>query len=371
MNIGQVNYREYYMIRDKSIFIKNIYWMLAYAFTVLRQREYEYVEKEEFENIHNLFAAILAGGISRQLKQGLYREYVNHKEDVLTIRGKIDMPGTIKNRVSRKQHIACEFDDLSENNLLNQIIKTTALLLLRNENVKLLYKIELKKLMLFFTNVAEIYPKDIRWNTIRFQRNNQSYRMLVSICQLVLEGMLMTTDSGEYKLSSFLDDQEMSRLYEKFILEFYKKECPEIKASASQIDWALDNGDGTYLPTMQSDIMLSKGKKVLIIDAKYYTQTMQSYYNVNKLHSGNLYQIFTYVKNKDKDKCFGGQPHTVSGMLLYAKTDETEQPNDYEYMLSNNKIVVRTLDLNQEFNKIAEDLREIVRKYVLDICVNN
>ena len=42
----------------------------------------------------------------------------------------------IKNRIARKQQVACEFDDLSENNLLNQIIKTTALLLLRNENVK-------------------------------------------------------------------------------------------------------------------------------------------------------------------------------------------------------------------------------------------
>ncbi len=367
MNIGRTSYRVYSMIKDKSIFIKNIYWMLAYAFTVLQHREYEYVAKEEFVNIHNLFAAILAGGISRQLKQGLYREYVNHKENVLTIHGKIDMPGTMKNRIARKQHAACEFDELSENNLLNQIIKTTAFLLLRNENVKTQYKTELKKVMLFFTNVAEISPKAIRWNTIRFQRNNQSYRMLVSICQLVLEGMLMTTDKGEYKLASFLDDQEMSRLYEKFILEFYRKECPEIKASASQIDWALDDdGDSTYLPTMQSDIMLSKGNTVLIIDAKYYTRTMQSHYNVNKFHSGNLYQLFTYVKNKDKDTRFGNQPHTVSGMLLYAKTDETEQPNGKEYFMNNNMIIVRTLDLNREFSEIAEDLHEIANKYVLD-----
>lgn len=356
------------MIKDKSIFIKNIYWMLAYAFTVLQQREYEHITKEEFDNIHSLFAAILAGGISRQLKQGLYREYINHKEDVLAIRGKIDMPGTIRNRVARKQQATCVFDDLSENNILNQIIKTTALLLLRHENVKTEYKIALKKAMLFFTDVAEINPRIIRWNAIRFQRNNQSYRMLISICQLVLEGMLMTTDSGEYKLASFLDEQEMSRLYEKFILEFYKQECPEVKARAAQIDWAV-NGYSKYLPTMQSDIMLSKGNTVLIIDAKYYTRTMQSRYNVSKLHSGNLYQLFTYVKNKDKDKRFGDQPHTVSGMLLYAKTDETEQPNNNEYKMGKNLIIVRTLDLNREFSIIKDDLREIARNYVLNNCL--
>ena len=50
----------------------------------------------------------------------------------------------------------------------------------------------------------------------------------------------MTTDSGEYRLASFVDEQRMSRLYEKFILEYYAKECSQVKATASQIPWALD-----------------------------------------------------------------------------------------------------------------------------------
>ena len=112
---------------------------------------------------------------------------------------------------------------------------------------------------------------------------------------------------------------------------------------------------------------LTKGNTVLIIDAKYYTQTMQSHYNVRKLHSGNLYQLFTYVKNKDKDKKFGNQPHTVSGMLLYAKTDEGLQPCDEKYVMGNNMIIVRTLDLNREFNEIANNLRDIAKKYVYPV----
>ena len=103
--------------------------MLSYAFTTLKQGEYEDVAAEEFENMHNLFAAILAKGISRQLKQGLYREYLNRKEDIAVVRGKINMPGTIRNQLSRKQQLTCEYDELSENNLLNQILKTTVMLL--------------------------------------------------------------------------------------------------------------------------------------------------------------------------------------------------------------------------------------------------
>ena len=91
------------MIKDKSIFIKNIYYMLAYAFTNLIPSEDDEIAAEEFDNIHNLFAAILAKGIGQQLKQGLYREYINQKEDMPLMRGKIDMPGTIKNKLGRRQ----------------------------------------------------------------------------------------------------------------------------------------------------------------------------------------------------------------------------------------------------------------------------
>ena len=348
------------MTKDKSILIRNIYYMLSYAFTTLSQGGYESIATEEFENLHNLFAAILAKGIGRQLKQGLYREYVSRKEDLAVVRGKIDMPGSIQNLLNRKRTVTCEYDELSENNLLNQILKTTVMILMKHAKVDTERKNDLKKEMLYFSHVDVLDPTSIRWSAIRFRRNNHTYRMLISLCQLVLEGMLMTTQEGEYKLASFVDEQRMSRLYEKFILEYYAKEYPQVKAVASQIPWALDDGVGTYLPVMQSDITLTQGNRVLIIDAKYYTHTMQTQYDVHSLHSANLYQIFTYVKNRDTK--FGEQPHDVSGMLLYARTDEMIQPN-HTYRMSGNRISVKTLDLNQEFPKIAAQLNAIVTEY--------
>lgn len=347
-------------MKDKSIFIKNIYYMLSYAFTALDQGGYEDIEKESFDHIHNLFAAILAKGIGRLLKQGLYREYISRTEAISVVRGKINMPGTIQNRLARKQVVTCDYDELSENNLLNQILKTTVMLLLRHADVEQRYKDDLKKEMLFFTNVDTVDPAAVRWSAIRFQRNNNTYRMLISLCQLILEGMLLTEETGEYRLASFIDPQRMNRLYEKFILEYYTKECPQVKATASQIPWAVDDGIRTMLPVMQSDIMLTMGNDVLIIDAKYYTRTTQSVFDAHTLHSGNLYQIFTYVKNKDME--FSEKPHKVSGMLLYAATDEAIQP-DNSYMMSGNQISVKTLDLNREFPEIAAQLNAIAASH--------
>lgn len=348
------------MTKDKSILINNIYHMLSYAFQILTQDTYDDVAIESFDEMYDLLAAILAKGIGIQLKQGLYREYINRQEELSVLRGKINMSGTIKNQLVHKRVLTCDFDDLSENNLFNQIIKTTVILLLKNAKVKSKYKDDLKKKMLFFSNIELLEPTSIRWSSIRFQRNNQTYRMLISICQLILEGMLMTTDIGEYRLASFIDEQRMCRLYEKFILEYYSRHYPELKVSASQIPWSVDDGVRTMLPMMQSDIHLQKGNTVLIIDAKYYSHTTQTQYDKHTLHSNNMYQIFTYVKNRDYE--FGEEEHTVSGMLLYAKTEEEVQPN-HVYQMHGNQISVRTLDLNLPFVDIAGQLNQIAESH--------
>ena len=131
-----------------------------------------------------------------------------------------------------------------------------------------------------------------------------------------------------------------------------------MKATASQIPWALDDGVGTYLPVMQSDITLTQGYRVLIIDAKYYGKMTQTRFDSHTLHSGNLYQIFTYVKNKEFE--LRELKHTVSAMILYAQTDEDVIPNN-TYQMSGNQISVRTLNLNQEFSRIAQTLDDIIQ----------
>ena len=99
----------------------------------------------------------------------------------------------------------------------------------------------------------------------------------------------------------------------------------------------------------------------MIIDAKYYAQTTQQRFDTRTIHSSNLNQIFTYVKNKEAE--LSGKPHVVSGMLLYAKTDEEVVPSG-EYRMSGNRIVVRTLDLSVGFDSIREQLDSILFTYL-------
>lgn len=351
------------MMKDRSIVIKNIYYMLSYAFTTLRESVYDDIAAESFDNIDNLFAAILARGIGVQLKRGLHQEYVNRVSDLTVMRGRINMPGTIRNKIGQHMRLTCDYDELSENNLLNQIVKSAVVLLLHNRDVKGKYKDELRKELLFFSNVEEIALAQVRWSDIRFQRNNRTYRLLIGICQLLVEGSLLSTEHGNHRLPELLDKQHMCKLYEKFILEYYAQEFGRhrgFSSKASQISWQLDDGFDELLPIMRTDVTLTYENRTLIIDAKYYERTMQTNFGRQTLRSDNLYQIFTYVKNKEIE--LAGTEHQVSGMLLYAKTDE-ERELDNVYHMSGNRISVRTLDLNQEFREIQAQLDGIIEKY--------
>lgn len=340
------------MIVSKNIPVKNIYYMLSYAFSALKNDKYINMETEKFDNIFELFSEIIAKATNLLIKRGLGRDYISLNEITTSPHGKIDVSSSIKSNLIVQHKLQCEYDDYLSNTYMNQIIKTTISLLIK-QDIDSKIKKNLKIILMYFKDVSLINIHDINWK-FRYNRNNKHYELLLSMCYLVIKGMIQTNEEGQTKLMNFLDEQRLCHLYEKFILEFFKKECGWLKASSSKIDWILDDDYDDSLPNMQSDIMLEYENKILIIDAKFYTKNMQQHFDKRSVVSGNLYQIFTYVKNKQLED----ESKNVSGMLLYAKTEDEIQP-DNTYSMSGNSISVKTLDLNREFHLIKEELMDV------------
>ena len=329
--------------------------MLAYVYTDLIQRDYKDIEVQVFDNVGDILAVILFKTVSKQIKRGLIKEYVEDKGELETLKGRINIGESIKLKINNKNKLYCEFDRLSINNYLNSIIKTTMKVLILSKDISYQNKKNLKKLMVLFSDVDVIEINKIRWRNIKYNKSNTNYIGIINICYLVLSDLLLSTDDGQYRLARFFSENKMYNLYEKFVLKYYQKHYPNLNPRASKIKWNLDDESHEFLPEMKTDITLKNKDSVLIIDTKYYEKSMQTIdlYNSRTIHSNNLYQIFTYVKNRDIDK-YG----KVSGLLLYAKTNESIIPNG-EYMMSGNKIMVKTLDLNIEFKFIAQSLNKI------------
>lgn len=335
--------------------IKNIYYMLAYAFQVLQAGSYKDIEGEEFEHLHDLMAAILAKGIANQIKRGLGREYLAKVDMLNSPRGKIDISASIKMENYLKKRLVCHYDEYSKNTYMNQVLKTIASILLRSKDVKTEQKKALQRVLLFFHEVDLLNPKMIQWSNIKYHRNNATYRMLIEICKMVQVSLLPTEQEGPRRFKQF-EEEYMPRLFEKFVLEYYRKHYPEVEPSSAWIEWSIDGGDDEHLPTMKPDITFEYNGKTLIIDTKYYNKILiaNPLYDKRTIHAGNMYQIFSYVKNKAAQS-----ENIVSGLLLYAKTDEEICP-DISCKMSGNLISVKTLDLNQDFRSIQGQLNKIM-----------
>jgi 5-methylcytosine-specific restriction enzyme subunit McrC len=339
--------------------IGNVYYMLAYAFRALRQKGYADLASEAFENSNDLCAAILERAVGQQLKRGMGRGYVPKREALSTVRGRIDVAGSVKSMSAVEGRLVCDYDKFSADTPMNRVVKAAMGTLVRSGDVPVERRRALRKLMPYFEGVRDVDLRRVEWR-FRYDRNSQTYRMLMFVCRLVADRALQRESGGGRRLAAFEDDRAMCRLYEKFILSYYQREHPELKASAPQVPWALDGDADGMLPVMQTDVALRQDDRVLVIDAKYYQKPLQEYYGARTLRSGNLYQIFAYVKNEQEALPPMAPP--VSGMLLYAKTDAAVFPHS-SYVMSGNPIEVRTLDLSGDFKSIRRQLDGIAEKY--------
>ncbi|KQY21469.1 restriction endonuclease [Cellulomonas sp. Root485] len=341
---------------DRSIVIQNVYVMLAYAFRAMRGTGTKKIAAEEFDHPHDLLAEILARGVGTQVKRGLHHDYLAQSEELATVRGRIDVTRTVSARTMTRGRLVCDFDEYEIDTPHNRALKSVIVLLIRHGEVSAPRKDALRRVLPYLDAVTLIAPRSIRWDSLTYHRSNASYRLLLGVCELIVRGLLPTETAGTARLSSWISDDSMSALYERFLRQYYTIHHPELSPGAPTVPWDLDQPSlfSRQLPEMRTDVTLRRGDRTLVIDAKYYGQTMQvGQWGKATIHSGNLYQILTYVKNEDR-----ARDGSVCGLLLYARTDAEAQP-DLDVVIQGNRIGARTLDLNHPWQQIAAELEDI------------
>ncbi|ASN22463.1 5-methylcytosine restriction system specificity protein McrC [Arthrobacter sp. YN] len=335
--------------------------MMAYAFSSLRSPGQDRFATEDFECLHELFAAILIDGVSRQVKRGLQHGYVTCREELATVRGRIDVTRTATQRSLTRGRLVCEHDEYEPDTAHNRVLKVVMTLLIRHGAVSRGRTAELRNLLPYFTEVRLIDPASIRWNTLTYHRGISGYRLLLGICELVVRGLLQGQTGGDTMLADWLSDEKLHDLYERFLRNYFIVHHPELKPAATAVAWDLDpdfSPKSFHLPQMKTDLVLRGAGKTLIVDAKFYGKNLQvSRFGNESVSSANLYQILSYVRNEEAKT--GG---TVGGWLLYARTDAPSQP-DLDVTIHGNRILANTLNLNLPWEELRTQLENIVTEF--------
>ena len=151
---------------------------------------------------------------------------------------------------------------------------------------------------------------------------------------------------------------DMAQLFEAFLYNFYKKEFKgEYNVSRPILKWnaqPIEDDSMDYLPDMRTDIFLDSPKEKIIIDAKYYGNSLQTNFNKKTIHSGHLYQIYAYLKNI---QIRGSDYNNCKGMIIYPTTDEELSISNY---IDGHQITIKTINLNQPWKEIDKSLREML-----------
>lgn len=244
---------------EDAVVVKNIYYMMAYAFRAIDIADFKRLEVESFGNVLDLLAAILAAGLDAQRRRGFEREYQLREEDLMRVRGRIGMTETMRLRMRQRRDLHCVFDERTEDTYKNRVLRTTALYLLRAPEVDTSRKRDLKRSLGLMQDVCLLDPQRIAWGSMRYHRNNRSYQFLMNVCYLVLHELLFRDERGKVRLADVLNGEALHRLYEKFILEYFRKHWNWLDPAAREIDRGIGDTEPDFLPRMLTDVTLTNG----------------------------------------------------------------------------------------------------------------
>jgi 5-methylcytosine-specific restriction enzyme subunit McrC len=341
-----------------TIPIQNIYFLLCYAWDTLAEEQVVKISADEFDAPIDLFARVLEGGVTHLLKRGMDRTYVTEEIDTSSLRGKLDVSTTVKRNLLHQAQAHCVIDSLSYDVVHNQIIKATLRRLVRFGGLE---RKRHDRLMGLYRKLHEISDIEVTakcFDQVKLHRNNAFYGFLLQVCRLIHENLIADQESGETHFRDFLrNEKQMAAVFERFVRNFFRREQTALQVSSENIEWQeveADEFDRQYLPKMRTDISLASSSRRIVIDTKYYRETLSGYYDKKSIHSGNMYQLFSYVKNL---QIMEDEGRMVEGMLLYPTVGTSL---DLKYRLQGHSIRIATVDLNSDWKTIHDRLLDLL-----------
>jgi 5-methylcytosine-specific restriction enzyme subunit McrC len=337
--------------------ILNIYYLLCYSWDKLEEGENLEVKNIDSTELIDLFAMVLSNGLSRLLKQGLDRYYIDQEHLEFGIKGKLNLTATIKRNTLPLHTTICDYDEFDYDVIHNRILKTTVSKLLRSKNLDGAIKEDLRKLYVKLPPITEINIRNAHFDQIRLHRNNHHYGLLLNVCRILNDHLFLDESAGEYIFKDFLrDEKALARLFESFLFNFYNKESGFL-VSSDTILWkyTADIAENMKrLPEMLTDVTLRSGNRKIILEAKYYKQAFQTHYDKETLRSQHLFQLFAYLCNQEDGSEI---TQNCEGILIYP-TIETHF--EYRYHYNGHKIKILSINLNQHWSQIKADLLDLI-----------
>jgi 5-methylcytosine-specific restriction enzyme subunit McrC len=337
--------------------IRNLFYLLCYAWNRLEARNLLRTAVEEAERPDDLLARMLLEGTQQLLRRGLDRGYREYSDDLRSPRGRMDVPATVKRNLLARPSVHCHLDELSHDVAHNRTVKAVLVALSRSPDLPPGLRTEISNTVERLHAVTTVPFSGALLRHVQIHRNIHGYGLLMDVCRLLARHLLPdASGGGVIRMKDFTgSDQEMGRLFEDFLRNFLRREQSWFRVRKRQVPWdgaGLTETARALLPVMETDITLTSPEQRVVIEAKFYTEPLARQWGKKTIRSGHLYQLLSYLRSLAAED----PSRSVSGMLLYAQVGEAF---DLHYEIHGHQVRVRSLDLGQPWRMIHDDLLAI------------
>lgn len=242
----------------------------------------------------DILAKVYSKKLLNELQKGLYREYVSKEEALSIIKGKILISKSIKENTINKNKMNCKYDEFTEDNLFNAILKraiNVILFSIKNDDVKK----ELNIINNIFNDVSDIYISNNIILNYKLNRMNNRFLECFTLAKLILLNSSMDKSLGKENGFSILF--EMNYLYEEYIGVLLKEVFNDTNISINTQEksryllWNTLKERNEI--ALKPDIVIYKDNKPkVIIDTKWKRSSID---NRETYSQSDIYQMYAYI----------------------------------------------------------------------------
>jgi 5-methylcytosine-specific restriction enzyme subunit McrC len=245
--------------------VQNIFYLLCYAWDRWEEGGTVDVGTDQSLTMMNLFGKVLRDGTVHLLKRGMDRDYQLRRDDVTVVRGKPLHPETASRALATRAKTACEFDELTHDVVHNRILKATVRKMIQIPDLDASIRDGLVAVQRRMPGISEVsLSKDV-FRTVRIHRNNGYYDFLLKVCWFVNENLFVEEGAGVTPVRDLdRDERKLARLFERFVLQFYRRELDRFTAGSRDLRWNCTRAsavDQVFLPRMRTDVVLESGDR--------------------------------------------------------------------------------------------------------------
>lgn len=334
---------------DKENILKNLIFMLSYT----KKLDIKTSNESRLSTAKNPFIEILIREYAKSLFECLKRltpkKYVREEDNLNYLKGKIKFAENIRNNSSNRAKFYCEYDEFSENNILNQLFLfvSTCLYNISNDSYN---KKTLKFIINYYSDIQLVRFDKFKAEKIKLSRNQELFKKPFNLAKMFVEKTSVDLSKNKFENITLIWD--MNKLFEEFVFEIMKKYEAELGCKlTAQRGKKLLVGDTSKKRNTFVDIMIEKndGEKI-ILDTKY-----KKFLSSDDFSNADVFQVSTYcLLHKAK--------HAI---LLYPKWDTPAPEKDFHLNIDNPgesdiyQIDFKTINLQYDYIGKKENLESI------------